>query len=95
MGPINSAPAPIVDESIFKLNVILNFMNGQELIKDVPTRFVRDPKTNQINNDKILLAPVIDCIKKMGKPIQNREILYYSENWRMDVFVGTDPIGLD
>jgi len=41
---------------------------------------------------KLLLAPVIEYMKKKGQPLASKQISYYSEIDRMDVFVGNDPI---
>jgi hypothetical protein len=51
----------------------------------VPTR-----KTNDLR--KILLAPVIDHIKKIGKHVQFKGISYFSTKDEMEVYVGVDPI---
>ena len=59
----------------------------KELIKNVVTQFVEGS-----NQEQIWLLPVIDHIKKLGKPIQNSLISYHSEKEKMDVFVGQDPI---
>ena len=45
-----------------KVNVHLMFMQETVLIKDVPTNRTKDLR-------KILLAPIIDHIKKIGKQV--------------------------
>lgn len=59
-------------------------MNDTVLIKDVPTE--------KMANDKILLAPVIEHIKKMGKLVHFKDISYISYADKMKVCVGIDPI---
>lgn len=68
-----------------RVNVHLNFMSESVLIKDVPTNRSKDMR-------KILLAPIIDHIKKIGKPVQFKTISYYSAKDEMEVYVGVDPI---
>lgn len=41
---------------------------------------------------RILISPIIDYIKQLGKQIQNKSISYYSEKDKFDVFVGIDPL---
>lgn len=40
------------------------------------------------NKEKILVFPIIEFIKKLGKPINKYLISYYSEKEKMDVFIG-------
>jgi hypothetical protein len=67
-----------------ELNVRLTFMNDTVLIKDVPTE--------KMANDKILLRPIIEHIKKMGKLVHFKDIAYISFKDKMKVCVGIDPI---
>jgi hypothetical protein len=55
------------------------------LIKDVPTIKTPDQR-------KVLLAPVIDHIKKIGKTVSYKSISYFSAKDDMEVYVGVDPI---
>ena len=66
------------------VNVMLTFMNDTMLIKEV--------QTEKICNDKILLAPVIEHIKKIGKLVNFKDISYISYKDKMKVCVGIDPI---
>lgn len=63
---------------------MLTFMNDTVLVKDVPTE-------KNIKN-KILLAPIIEHIKKMGKLVHFKDISYISFADKMKVCVGVDPI---
>jgi hypothetical protein len=63
---------------------MLTFMNDTMLVKDVPTE--KTPK------NKILLAPIIEHIKKMGKLVHFKDISYISYADKMKVCVGIDPI---
>ena len=65
----------------------MTFLDDErELIKDVGVT---------IENDELKLAPLMEAIKKLGKPIDHMSISYFSETDKMDVFVGIDPIGDD
>jgi hypothetical protein len=59
-------------------------MNDTVLVKDVPTE--------KTTNEKILLAPVIEHIKKLGKLVHFKDISYISYADKMKVCVGVDPI---
>jgi hypothetical protein len=63
---------------------MLTFMNDTVLVKDVPTE--------KVSSGKILLAPVIEHIKKMGKLVHFKDISYISYKDKMKVCVGVDPI---
>ena len=63
---------------------MLTFLNDTMLVKDVPTE-----KTHK---NKILLAPIIEHIKKMGKLVHFKDISYISYADKMKVCVGVDPI---
>lgn len=64
---------------------MLTFMNDTVLVKDVPTELLA--------SGKILLAPVIEHIKKMGKLVHFKDISYISyKDSKMKVCVGVDPI---
>jgi len=76
---------PINSDLKMRVNVHLNFMSESVLIKDVPTIRTIDMK-------KILLAPVIEHIKKIGKPVHFKTVSYYSAKDEMEVYVGVDPI---
>ena len=51
------------------------------MIKDVPLKF---------SGDKILLNPILNHIKFIGKPISGQSISYFSEEDEMDVYVGIE-----
>jgi hypothetical protein len=68
----------------YLINVMLTFMNDTVLIKDVPTELT--------TNHKILLAPIIEHIKKIGKLVHFKDISYISFKDKMKVCVGIDPI---
>ena len=63
---------------------MLTFMNDTMLVKDVPTQ--------KLKSEKILLAPVIEHIKKIGKLLHFKDISYISYKDKMKVAVGVDPI---
>lgn len=64
-----------------KLKVVLICPDEKELIKDVPLKY---------DGSNVLLVPILDHIKKLGKPIVSHSISYYSEEDEMDVFVGIE-----
>jgi hypothetical protein len=68
--------------------VLLDLLDETVLIKDVPTFY----KIERGLKFKIFLAPVLEHIKKMGQPIANRSLKYYSKADQMDVLIGSDPI---
>jgi len=44
--------------------------------------------------DKLLLVPILDHIKNLGKPIEHQSISYFSEEDELDVFVGIEGHGI-
>jgi len=50
-------------------------------VKDVPLKF---------SGDKVLLNPILNYIKYIGKPISGQSISYFSEEDEMDVYVGIE-----
>ena len=63
------------------IKVILNCFNQRELIRDVPLQF---------SGEQLLLLPILNHIKYLGKPISGQSISYYSEEDEMDVYVGIE-----
>lgn len=63
---------------------MLTFMNDTVMIKEVPTE--------KTPNNKILVAPIIEHIKKVGKLVHFKDISYISYKDKMKVCVGVDPI---
>jgi len=61
--------------------VILNCLGQKELIKDVPIEW---------QGQDILLVPILNHIKYLGKPIAGQSISYFSEDDQMDVYVGIE-----
>jgi hypothetical protein len=78
---MGSGPSPISTTRPESIKVILNCFNQRELIKDVPLEF---------SGDKVLLLPILNHIKYLGKPIRGQSISYYSEEDEMDVYVGIE-----
>ena len=68
-----------------RLNVKFNFLNEVCLIKNIKSKL-------SMNRDKIYLMPIIEWIKKAGKPIEGMSINYFSVRDQMEVFVGNEPL---
>jgi|DEB0MinimDraft_12_1074336.scaffolds.fasta_scaffold89373_2 hypothetical protein len=67
------------------IKVILNCFGQKELIKDVPLEF---------EGEKVLLVPILNHIKYLGKPIAKQSISYFSEEDEMDVYVGIEGVNI-
>ena len=78
---------------ISSINVMLNFMGQNEMIKDndMPLRF----QNNDPSTGNILLKPILDYIKYLGKQIQGQSISYYSQEDECDVYVGIEGQSID
>lgn len=76
---LGSNTSPITKPDTIK--VILNCLGQRELVKDVPLKF---------SGDKVLLNPILNYIKYIGKPISGQSISYFSEEDEMDVYVGIE-----
>jgi len=68
-----------------ELKVVLNCLGQKELIKDVPIEYA---------GDKVLLVPILNHIKYLGKPIARQSISYFSEEDEMDVYVGIEGVNI-
>jgi hypothetical protein len=60
-------------------------MGEKELIKDVPLEY---------EGDQVLLVPILNHIKYLGKPITQQSISYFSEEDEMDVYVGIEGVNI-
>ena len=58
------------------------------MIRDAPLKFMNNDQSN------ILLLPILEHIKYLGKPIQNQGISYFSEEDQMDVYVGIEGVNI-
>ena len=66
------------------VDVILTFQSEVMLIKNVKAEYTLDEKGRQ----QILLNPILNHIKALGKSIENLSISYFSEKDQMDVWLG-------
>lgn len=64
------------------LKVMLHQDGQQEMIRDNPVRFQCE--------GQILLKPILEYIKYLGKDISKQSISYFSEEDQCDVFVGIE-----
>lgn len=63
------------------------------MIKDnrMPIKY----QNNDPSTGNILLKPILDYIKYLGKQISNQSISYFSEEDECDVFVGIEGASID
>lgn len=59
--------------------------------KDMPIKY----QNNDPNSGNILLKPILDYIKYLGKQISNQSISYFSEEDEVDVFIGIEGASID
>jgi hypothetical protein len=67
------------------IKVILNCFGQKELIKDAPVQFA---------GRNLLLVPILNHIKYLGKPIAKQSVSYFSEEDQMDVYVGIEGVSI-
>jgi hypothetical protein len=58
------------------------------LVKDVPVKW--NP-----SGQAILLLPILEHIRGLGKILNGLQVSYFSEKDKMDVFIGVDPVNAD
>lgn len=70
------------------LKVMLHCFGQVEMIKDkdMPVKF----QNQDVQAGNILLKPILDYIKYLGKEISKQSISYFSEEDQCDVFVGIE-----